>query len=112
MRFVLRSLHAAQRSEAPSLHPGGLVNFSLAETGSLWAQKNLGLCYQAGEGVARDPAEAARWFRSSADGGNYLGQYHLGLCYLSGEGVERGQARLGSGFGLDLMGLVSCGTSP
>ena len=36
------------------------------EQDSAWAQCNLGVCYQHGRGVAKDEAEAVKWFRKAA----------------------------------------------
>ena len=45
--------------------------------------------YIRGEGVAKNPDEAVKWFRLSAEQGNAIAQYHLGLCYFEGEGVSK-----------------------
>ena len=42
----------------------------LAERGDAWAQYGLGVMYDNGEGVPRDYAEAATWFRRAADQGH------------------------------------------
>ncbi|MBQ1872466.1 MAG: SEL1-like repeat protein, partial [Succinivibrionaceae bacterium] len=56
------------------------------------AQLSLGLRYLGGEGVARDEAEAAKWFRKSAEQGSAYGQYALGGMYANGNGVSRDYA--------------------
>lgn len=45
-----------------------------AETGDAIAQYNLGVCYDTGEGVAQDKAEAAKWFRKAAEQGDETAQ--------------------------------------
>ena len=40
-----------------------------------------------GEGVARDPAAAARWWRAAADQGLPQAQFNLGVLYEQGQGV-------------------------
>jgi hypothetical protein len=60
-----------------------------AEQGNARAQFSLGLCYYWGSGVARDYAEAARWYRKAAEQGNADAQYHLGVCCTVGQGVEK-----------------------
>jgi uncharacterized protein len=60
-----------------------------AEKGEAEAQCNLGSCYYSGEGVARDAAEAVKWYRKAAEQGHAAGQYYLGSCCFSGEGVTR-----------------------
>ena len=42
----------------------------LAEHGSADAQYNLGIMYFTGQGVPKDSAEAAKWFRLAADQGD------------------------------------------
>lgn len=60
-----------------------------AEQGDASAQYNLGLRYVDGRGVAKDSAEAAKWFRKAADQGNANGQFELGYMYENGKGVAK-----------------------
>ncbi len=60
-----------------------------AEQGDAKAQFNLGLCYDKGEGVAKDVAEAVKWYRKAADQGVAAAQYNLGVCYQDGDGVTK-----------------------
>jgi len=60
-----------------------------AEQGRAKAQHNLGNKYRHGEGVARDYAEAAKWYRKAAEQGLAVAQYNLGLMHASGIGVPR-----------------------
>ena len=53
------------------------------------AQKDLGFCYDNGEGVAQDNYEAAKWYRKAAEQGNEIAQYNLGVCYELGHGVTK-----------------------
>ena len=62
-----------------------------AEKGDASAQYNLGLRYVDGRGVAKDSAEAAKWFRKAADQGNANGQFELGYLYEIGKGVAKDQ---------------------
>ena len=64
----------------------------VAEQGDAAAQYNLGLRYIDGRGVAKDAAEAAKWFRKAADQGNADGQFELGYLYESGRGITKGEA--------------------
>src|ERR1019366_5826939 len=50
---------------------------------------NLGLCYANGVGVAKDKAEAVKWYRKAAEQNDTDAQYNLGVCYLQGEGVAK-----------------------
>ena len=52
-----------------------------AEQGDAGAQYELGGMYNRGDGMARDAAEAAKWFRKAAETGNADAQYELGTIY-------------------------------
>jgi TPR repeat protein len=56
------------------------------------AEAMLGRCYDNGDGVAEDEAEAARWYRKAADRGHSGAQNDLGSCYYNGEGVAEDKA--------------------
>jgi hypothetical protein len=60
-----------------------------AEHGNAPAQDRLGFMYANGDGVARDPAAAARWYRAAATQGFTAAQFTLGLIYAEGDGVPR-----------------------
>jgi len=60
-----------------------------AEAGEADAQFNLGCCYYNGEGVAKDDAEAVKWYCKAAEQGNAAAQYNLGVCYASSIGVPK-----------------------
>ena len=47
------------------------------------------MCYDNGEGVAKNAYEAVKWYRKSAEQGNASAQYNLGLCYEFGSGVGK-----------------------
>jgi serine/threonine protein kinase/TPR repeat protein len=53
------------------------------------AQYSLGKMYQSGTGVRKDSAEAAKWFRKSAELGNRGAQCLLGQMFLEGDGVRQ-----------------------
>jgi hypothetical protein len=59
----------------------------LSDEGDAVAACNIGVVYQRGEGVGRDPREAMRWYRVAAERDDAEAQYRLGLMYLSGDGV-------------------------
>ncbi len=59
----------------------------LASGGDARAQYFLGHLYSRGEGVARDPAQALRWFHAAAEQGEPYGQFALGNVYENGLGV-------------------------
>lgn len=59
----------------------------LAEQGNVYAQFNLGLMYERGQGVLEDYAEAVRWYRTAAVQGSAEAQLSLGLKYSLGKGL-------------------------
>ena len=63
-----------------------------AEAGDAESQVELGLRYDKGEGVAKDHAEAVKWYRKAAEQNYAEAQYNLGVCYYKGEGVAKDQA--------------------
>ncbi|MBI5685535.1 MAG: sel1 repeat family protein [Verrucomicrobia bacterium] len=58
-----------------------------AEQGSIFDQTMLGSCFEYGNGVTKDPAEAVKWYRKAADQGYKVAQILLAFCYKNGEGV-------------------------
>jgi TPR repeat protein len=64
-----------------------------AREGSVAAQRNLGVMYDRGVGVPRDPAQAADWLRRAAEAGNRDAAYQLGAMYENGRGVAEDDAR-------------------
>ena len=52
----------------------------------------LGGMYYKGEGVPKNLAAAARWYREAADRGNDFAQAELGYMYYKGEGVPKNLA--------------------
>ena len=61
----------------------------LAEAGDAKARYNLGLMFQQGLGVEKDPQQARLLFAAAAKQGDADAQYQLGLIYYQGEGVFR-----------------------
>lgn len=59
----------------------------LAEAGDVAAQFQLGLIFEAGEGVAVDEAVAAEWYRRAAEAGHVLATAIMGDFYYDGIGV-------------------------
>jgi TPR repeat protein len=59
----------------------------LAEAGDADAQYRLGMMYDFGQGVQKDPAESARWLRLAAVQGLPEAQFALGMKYDVGIGV-------------------------
>ena len=78
--------------DGPELEPG-MVNITMirmnADLGSPDAQFNLGVCYETGNGIGKDIAEAVKWYGKAAELDHAGAQYRLGLCYEEGKGVEK-----------------------
>jgi TPR repeat protein len=62
---------------------------ALAEKGNPSGQCNLGVCFERGEGVARDTVQAAIWYRRAAEQGHMNAQFNLGMMYINGLGVSK-----------------------
>lgn len=60
-----------------------------AERGNAPAQFRLALCYEEGQGVSQDYAQAIYWWRKAAEQGYAWAQYSLGICYAEGLGVDQ-----------------------
>ena len=60
-----------------------------AEQGDPLEQYHLGLRYDFGDGVPRDPVEAVKWYRLAAEQGRADGQTSLAIAYLNGKGVPQ-----------------------
>ena len=96
----LRGAAEAARGVAAARQPGGELALGLdvarlrlvAEQGDARARNELGFMYQNGRGVARDDAEAVRWYRRAAEQGHASGQNNLGFMYQNGRGVARDDA--------------------
>ena len=67
----------------------------LAQKGNVAAQFNVAALYEKGSGVARDPAEAARWYLEAAKQGDLDAQLKIASMYEDGTGVgqDAGAAR-------------------
>ena len=70
----------------------------LAVGGDAAAQNNLGVCYEYGQGVARNYAEAVEWYKKAAVQGHVYAQFNLGECYDNGQGVTRNYAEAAKWF--------------
>ena len=61
----------------------------LGDQGLAFAQFNLGVMYDNGQGVLQDYTEAVTWFRKAADQGHAPAQADLGVMYAHGQGVPQ-----------------------
>jgi len=60
-----------------------------ANRGDALTQMHLAAMYDYGEGVPRDYAEAAKWYRKAADQNNADAQIYLGRMYEYGDGIQK-----------------------
>jgi TPR repeat protein len=60
-----------------------------AYQGNADAQKNLGILYSNGQGVAKDTKKSVKWLRKAAEQGDAFSQYHLGTAYYTGDDVPK-----------------------
>ena len=63
-----------------------------AKQGEAYAQFNLGIMYEYGDGVPENDAEAVKWYRKAADQGHANAQSNLGFMYEKGMGVPENYA--------------------
>jgi hypothetical protein len=54
--------------------------------------ENLAALYASGRGVAKNDAEAARWYRKAAEKGSSTAMSKLGDMYAQGRGVAKNDA--------------------
>ena len=66
--------------------------WALAQRDDAEGQNGLGVMYIKGWGVAKDDAQAVRWWRKSAEQGNAKAQHSLGGMYFRGTGVSKDYA--------------------
>lgn len=60
-----------------------------AELGDATAQYHLAVLYEDGQGVDKDLARAAHWYRQAADQGDVDAYFALGMLHAKGKGVAR-----------------------
>lgn len=86
------TLPAADAIAAPVV-PDLDTLLALAQQGHPVAQFNLGVKYDFGQGVDKDPVQAVRWYRLAAAQGHGGAQFNLGGMYFEGLGVKRDLVR-------------------
>jgi TPR repeat protein len=77
----LLALAAAGQAARPMKWESLMLVKAAAEKGDREAQFLIGVQYKAGDGLARDRAEAAKWLRKAAESGHAEAQYALGELY-------------------------------
>jgi len=93
---VMHSLGPATDIGAtPGLRETPIVNLyrHAAQQGDLDARMRLGLMFHEGDGVSRDPEQAAHWFKLAASEHLPAGQAALGYLHEQGMGVEQNFAQ-------------------
>jgi uncharacterized protein len=70
-----------------------MFSYAASYFGNADAQYQLARIYLDGQGVARDPRQAARWFTLAANKGQYQAQAMLGYMLFKGDAVPREAAR-------------------
>ena len=67
-----------------------VLEFSIdAHAGHAESQVNLGLLYENGLGVERDPTQAFHWYQQAATQDNVAAQNNLAALYFEGTGTEQ-----------------------
>ncbi|MCK5166537.1 MAG: sel1 repeat family protein [Rhodospirillaceae bacterium] len=62
---------------------------TVAESGDMKSQYQLGGYYERGEGVAPNPAASAFWYKKAAEQGYVPAQFSLGKAYEIGTGIKQ-----------------------
>lgn len=89
MRHIIVALVLVVGLVAQALADNVTAVRSLAEQGDAKAQFALGTMYRDGQGVAKDYAEALRWWRSAAEQGLLDAKLALGNIYAGGSGIAK-----------------------
>ncbi len=55
------------------------------------AQHDLGVLYARGQGVAKDPEEAVRWYARAARNGSIAGEVEYAIALFNGDGVAKSE---------------------
>src|SRR5260370_41166987 len=78
------------RAEQPEINRKQVEELrAKAEAGDADSEYHLGLRYYNGEGVAKDLAEAVKWYRKAAEQNHAKAQYNLANCFFNGQGVAK-----------------------
>ena len=108
MRFLSDAFHRvtgllSTRAAAPKgvAVPGKFQEYKAkAEQGDAEAQFSLGFCYDDGRGVAKNYAQAAKWYRKAAEQFYAEAQLILGCCFANGQGVGKDIVEAYAWFGM------------
>lgn len=86
------SLDGRRAYDADRFEEARRIWMPLAEANDGEAQLGLGLLYDLGQGVPKDPAAAYGWYRRAAGAGLAQGQFNVAVMRDSGVGVARDTA--------------------
>jgi FOG: TPR repeat, SEL1 subfamily len=92
---IFSSLHAQGLEDGHAAYQSGDYKKALeilrplAEQGNSQAQLILGVMYDNGQGVDKDPAESIKWYLKAAEQGIPAIQHDVGVKYFQGTGVEQ-----------------------
>lgn len=78
---------AARRHRGGDTRAAVVIWERWAAKGDVDSAYNLGVVHQHGDGVARDPVAALKWYRKAAAAGDRVSQFMVGLAYQNGDGV-------------------------
>lgn len=87
------SSHPFANSNSNESNQGIAALKEKAASGDVYAETNLGLDYEHGDGVSKDDLQATVWFRKAAGQGFAYAQALLGIMYELGQGVPRDAAQ-------------------
>ena len=69
--------------------------FSDLKSRTLESMLRIGRCYETGDGVGKDLAEAVKWYRMAAEQGLAEAAFELSKCYTFGFGVRKNRVTAG-----------------
>ena len=69
--------------------------FSNLKSRTVESMLRIGRCYETGDGVGKDLAEAVKWYRMAAEQGHAHGMFELSKCYTFGFGVRKNRVTAG-----------------
>ena len=71
------------------------LDFNVLKNRTVTALYQVGKSYETGDGIARDLAEAVKWYRMAAEQGHAQGMFELSKCYTFGFGVRKNRVTAG-----------------
>jgi len=87
-------------TDKPAQEPSALFWGAIEEArwGEPEAQYMVATMYEKGEGVEKDPKEAAMWYEKAAEQGHPYSMYRLADMYEKGEGIAKDDAKAAEWF--------------